>query len=258
MMKPILQEQRVTELFLKTIYFYRRKGLTLTLRRIASILSRDPKYTFSEIYRNNHWGNSESVSGVGSTEFATRGIREHLPIILSKWGITKLIDAPCGDFNWFKLVQLTKDMSYTGIDIVPALIGENNKKYADANHRFILADITTDPLPFADILICRDCLFHLSYKDIFKFLRNFVISGTPFLLTTTYKNESKFQNSDILTGEVRLIDLFSAPFSLPPNVAYRFDDFVPPDEPREMCLWNRDQIMGALSSPGPKKSVAAF
>jgi hypothetical protein len=37
-------------------------------------------------------------------------------------------------------------MSYIGIDIVPDLIAENKRKYADPHHRFLLADITTDSL----------------------------------------------------------------------------------------------------------------
>ena len=105
--------------------------------------------------------------------------------------------------------------------------------------------------------MCRDCLIHLSNKDIFKFLRNFIASGTPFLLTSTYKNEANFSNEDILTGEVRSIDLFSPPFSLPSDVVYRFV-VIPPSPPREMCLWNRDQIIKALAGNRAAKTMAAI
>jgi hypothetical protein len=137
-------------------------------------------------------------------------------------------------------------VSYTGIDIVLDLISNNIKKYEDSQHRFILADLAADPLPKGDIVLCRDCLFHFSYNDIFLFLKNSISSGTPFLLTTTHKNDKEFQNVDVLTGEFRLLDLFSAPFSLPTDVGYRFDDFISPQPPREMCLWNRDQIITAV------------
>lgn len=238
-------------LFLKTIPFYRRNGLRLTFRRVVSLLFRDRKYVFSEIYKNNLWGCSESASGAGSSEFATRDIRAHLPIIFDRWKLKNIVDAPCGDFNLFKFVTLNSDMRYIGIDIVPDLIANNNIKYTDLQHRFVLADIRVDSLPTSDIVICRDCLFHFSYKDVFLFLSNFVASETRFLLTSTHKNEDEFPNTDILTGEFRLIDLFSAPFSLPPDVAYRFDDFIPPYPAREMCLWNRAQIIMALAAaPG--------
>lgn len=235
------------KLALKAIKFYRRNGLHSTIRRAVSLLSRNRRHVFSEIYKNRFWENAESVSGSGSTELATQEIRAHLPIILSRWNMKNIIDAPCGDFNWMRFVALDDGANYTGIDIVPDLIAENNRKYAGLQHRFILADITTDALALGDILICRDCLFHLSYKDTFSFLGNFVKSGTQFLLTTTHKNENGFSNKDILTGEFRLIDLFSAPFSFPLEVAYRFDDFIEPFPPREMCLWHRDQIIEALS-----------
>jgi len=252
------KDSGMQRLLSKTMNFYRRNGLSLTLRRAASILSRDHKYTFSEIYRSNIWGDAESKSGAGSTELATREIRAHLPIIFSQWKLSNIIDAPCGDYNWFKLILLDQNMSYIGIDIVPDLIAENKRKHADPHHRFLLADITTDSLPTGDILMCRDCLIHLSNKDIFKFLRNFIASGTPFLLTSTYKNEANFSNEDILTGEVRSIDLFSPPFSLPSDVVYRFVDFIPPSPPREMCLWNRDQIIKALAGNRAAKTMAAI
>jgi len=157
-----------------------------------------------------------------------------------------------------KLVKLDDDMRYTGIDIVPDLISANSAKYSSFQHRFLLADLTTDKFPIGDIVICRDCLFHLSEKDIFLFLTNFIASGTEFLLTTTHKNEDGFLNTDILTGEFRLVDLFSPPFSLPKEVFYRFDDFIPPYPPREMCLWNRAQIMKALSSSAGSERTAAI
>ena len=69
----------------------------------------------------------------------------------------------------------------TGIDIVPDLISNNIKKYEDSQRRFILADLAVDPLPKGDIVLCRDCLFHFGYNDIFLFLENFISSGTPFL-----------------------------------------------------------------------------
>ncbi|HUZ90386.1 MAG TPA: class I SAM-dependent methyltransferase [Methylocella sp.] len=213
-----------------------------------AFLANDRQYLFSYIYEDNVWGDSESASGPGSSELATREIRAHLPIIFSKWNIANIIDAPCGDFNWMKFVTLGQNMSYTGLDIVPELVKENNKKYANHKRQFMLSDIRTDPLPKGDILICRDCLLHLSYKDTFMFLRNFIISEIPFLLTSTDKNDTGYQNRDILTGEFRLIDLFAPPYCFPPDVAYRFDDFVPPIPPREMCLWNRTQIIEVVAN----------
>jgi hypothetical protein len=129
---------------------------------------------------------------------------------------------------------------------VPDLIKENNMKYSNHQRRFILADIRTYPLPNSDILICRDLLLHLSYKDTFAFLRTFIKSEILFLLTSTDKNDAGYQNRDILTGEFRLIDLFSPPYSFPPDVAYRFDDFVPPIPPRDVSLESHSNHRGRI------------
>lgn len=51
---------------------------------------------------------------------------------------------------------------------------------------------------------------------------------------------------DILTGEARLIDLFSEPFFLPPDYLYAIDDWLEPDVPRRMVLFERSQIVSAL------------
>ena len=63
------------------------------------------------------------------------------------------------------------------------MIAENKRRYTDFQHALALVDISSDRLPEGDLLICRDCLFHLSYKDTFAFLSNFVSSASLYLLT---------------------------------------------------------------------------
>src|SRR5262245_66529053 len=77
--------------------------------------------TFSAIYQNNSWRNSESVSGRGSTLARTSVLRETLPILLKELNCQCFLDAPCGDFNWMRQVGLD-GIQYVGIDIVADLI----------------------------------------------------------------------------------------------------------------------------------------
>jgi len=114
-------------------------------------------------------------------------------------------------------------------------------------------DITRDPLPRGDMVFCRDCLLHLSIADIFRFLHNFVESGSTYLMTTTHRNDGEFANRDIVSGYVRLIDLFAEPFCLSRDVVARIDDYIAPHPPREMVVWRREAIVAALarrSKPG--------
>jgi hypothetical protein len=71
--------------------------------------------------------------------------------------------------------------------------------------------LPVNEFPKVDLWLCRDCLFHLSNRDILLALRNFLASGTPLVFTTTHLNSAVFENVDIRTGGFRRIDLFSAP-----------------------------------------------
>jgi hypothetical protein len=142
------------------------------------------------------------------------------------------------------------DLDYTGGDIVLPLIESLNVKYRGEKTTFIHLDLTKDKFPYTDMMICRDCLFHLSYRDTKMALQNFVDSKIPYLLTSTHGNNNTFQNRDILTGNFRHIDLFSAPYHFPTDVAYRIVEQKSPEPIREMCLWTRDQVVSALKNAG--------
>ena len=58
--------------------------------------------------------------------------------------------------------------------------------------------------------------------------------------------DSSFINRDILTGDFRRIDLFSKPYNFPTNPLYVIEDWIFPDPERQMCLWDREQVILAL------------
>ena len=98
-------------------------------------------------------------------------------------------------------------------------------------------------------MICRDCLFHFSYEDIFKFFENFINSNIKFLLTTSHfndynNNKSFFKNKNILTGDFRKIDLFSEPFSFKKNYLLSIEDRDSLDVTNHkfLYLFSREQI----------------
>jgi hypothetical protein len=165
---------------------------------------------FDAIYQSNHWGGDESRSGTGSSLSQTRAIRESLPQVLAELGCRSMLDAPCGDFNWLSQVPLP--VEYFGYDIVEPVIASNSARYASSRVRFLRADITTSILPHVDLILCRDCLVHFSYADIFLTLRNFLDSGAHYLLTTTFPGRT---NRDIATGDWRPLDFERGPFGFP-------------------------------------------
>jgi hypothetical protein len=103
---------------------------------------------------------------------------------------------------------------YIGADLLPELVQALAAESGGPRREFLVLDLTRDRLPRADLLLCRDCLVHLSYADIRRALANLLRSGIPYLLTTTFPAGDA--NEDIVTGDWRVLDLERAPFHLPP------------------------------------------
>ncbi len=206
----------------------------------------DLKTRFTEIYKINMWGAedgiTETVSGPGSTLSHTAGIRRSMPALFQKHGIQSVLDAGCGDFHWMRQVVAESNVRYIGVDVVEELIASNNAKYSTDKIEFVSLDITQDDLPGVDLVICRECLFHLSNDEIADFFRNFLRSQSTYLLTTTYGDTASIRNRDVTTGFFRELDLVAEPFNLPHNVIAGFDDTSEGKPKRRLCLWSREQL----------------
>jgi len=171
---------------------------------------------FTEVYVKGLWGTVESRSGNGSNLKQTTTIREHLSILFRSLGVKRLLDAPCGDFYWMNRVELDVD-EYIGADIVRELIEENRRRYEEPSRKFIVLDITEDEIPKVDLILCRDCLVHFSFRDISSTLENIKRSGSTYLLTTTFSERDK--NEDIYTGDWQPYNLQQPPFNFPEPVS---------------------------------------
>jgi hypothetical protein len=172
----------------------------------------EPERVFRDIYRRRHWSGSESASGAGASLDQTRELRRSLPALLRELRVATMLDLPCGDYAWMRTLELPVDR-YIGADLLPEIVEPLAAEFGDDRREFRVLDLTRDRLPPADLLLCRDCLVHLSYADIRRALGNAVESGIPFILTTTFPGCEA--NEDIVTGDWRVIDLERAPFHLP-------------------------------------------
>jgi hypothetical protein len=103
---------------------------------------------------------------------------------------------------------------YVGGDVVPDLVARNRELYGGPRRRFLTLDLTADDLPHADVILCRDCLPHLSFADALTVLANLRRSNAQYLLTTTYTERQ--ENYDCPTGCWRPLNLQLSPFNLPP------------------------------------------
>jgi len=202
------------------------------------------EFIFWKRYADNAWKGQESRSGVGSSLEATAALRRQLPGLVQSLGAASILDIPCGDFHWMKEVAFPDHVFYIGADIVAEVVAHNTARYADARREFRKLDLLTDPLPAADLVICRDCLVHFSFKDIARALRNLKRSGSKFLAVTHFPRSGT--NTNIMTGQWRPLNFLMPPLNFPSPVhvineelseerysdkslaVFRLQDVVPP------------------------------
>ena len=89
----------------------------------------------------------------------------------------------------------------------------NIARYSRESRRFVQLDLTRDVLPDADVLLCRDCLVHLSYANIRVVLANIARSISRFVRMTSFPGRR--DNYDVADGDWRALDFQAPPFSFP-------------------------------------------
>ena len=102
------------------------KILIIKIVKASKLIGNSNEKIFTKFYLRNKWGNAESFSGDGSTIKETGATRKILESVIKKYEIKSLLDIPCGDFNWMKLINY-KECSYSGADIVKQIIDKNKK-----------------------------------------------------------------------------------------------------------------------------------
>jgi len=227
----------------------------------AAIVTESPqnrKESFAKIWSDNVWG-KQSKSGPGSLLSTTVNIRKVLKsviakikAVLHKKSVT-MLDSSCGDMTWMPtFLAKRKDIDYTGYDIVPGNINGHKQKFSLLPWNFEVHDLVVDPVPYYDVIFSRVTLQHLKTGDIQKVLRNFLESGSRFLLTTNFP--SLKLNRELDEAEqyrFRPVNLLLAPFSLPAPICTSIDLA---DEAVYISLWDLDLIR-TLRARGDSDSI---
>ncbi|MEO1406622.1 MAG: class I SAM-dependent methyltransferase [Pseudomonadota bacterium] len=167
---------------------------------------------FGSIYDLNMWGASKSRSGLGSEPAATAAISAQIGDLVSRLNVQSILDAPCGE--GFLLENMPQKVAYHGVDIVAPLIKDLSERYSlSSNRDFSVSDICSDPLPDAELAVCRDLLVHLSFGNVLLVLRNLMSSGCSWLLVTHFTEVD--QNYDVEDGDWRPLNMTLPPFNFP-------------------------------------------
>lgn len=188
------------------------------------------KEVFTSIVENGGW--SKHPCGPGSTLEYTEYLRKNLPAFLKKHGIRSMLDLPCGDYSWMS--RVSHGIDYIGADIVDSLINNARKQYPGVDFRVL--DITEDKLPKVDLLFCRDCLLHLSFKDIDRALLNIANSDIKYVLMSNWYEFTE-NNRDIENGKYRLINFLDKPYSFGEPID-SINDYIAGFPERKMLLWD--------------------
>ncbi len=205
------------------------------------------EYKFRSIWRNNYWGNEESMSGPGSTLEQTENFISRFPELMERFSVRTILDAPCGDFNWMKEIKKRNpNLLYKGGDLVPEIVDFVKSKYSSDTATFFVLDITKNRFPDADLWLCRAIFYHLSYSEIYESLVNFAESDIPYILTTNCVTTDEHKNKDIKSGDWRSLNLHLFPFNFPHDSLWEIEDSKYPHPEMKLTLWSRDQIVELL------------
>jgi len=196
---------------------YRRIRLLLDRRRNAR---RELADVFERIYAQGRWGGEDSdfVSGYGSDDAHTAGYVVAVARFIRTRGVRSLVDLGCGDFRvGKKIIDLVGgQISYVGVDVVPALIKRNRNLFGSEHVSFVCRDIARDELPAGDLRLARQVLQHLSNAEIADALSS-VRRYRYALVTEHYPPPERLRRPH--GGDTRVVDgsavfLDRAPFEL--------------------------------------------
>ena len=180
---------------------------------------------FDYIYRNRLWGTADRpfCSGAGTV---TRDVSvpyvDAIRRLIQERRVGSILDLGCGDF-WVGRPISASVEKYTGVDVAPSLVKWLKENFeVPGKVDFIEADIATDQLPSADLVLVRQVLQHLSNKDIEMFLQHSPARGLmavtehqPLELGAVAPNIDKPTGNGIRLDFGSGVYLDHAPFDLP-------------------------------------------
>lgn len=212
-LKNTIKHKKIMNLLKKIKHKIKSLLIKDNLIKIKNLINcEDLQYKFTKIYENNLFAGRNSRSGEGSDLIQTEIIRSEIPKLVRKYRIDSIVDAPCGDWYWMRKMNLGVKQ-YIGVDVVQKIIDCNNQLYGNDAISFKCLNLVDTKLPKVDLIFSRDCFVHLKYKDIIRILKNFKLSRSTYLLTTTFTDRR--ENVDLDSLFWRPLNLEIAPFNFP-------------------------------------------
>lgn len=171
--------------------------------------------------------NEETLSGVGSYIENTKETVQLITQTINCYDIKTILDLGCGDWNWFKTINLNDDISYIGWDAHTDMIAQNQNRFGRSNINFYVKDIVTTEYPKVDLIICRDVLFHLNIKLAIQVITK-ISKSCKFFIATSFNDAEKNFNivkyCNIHNWGFHKINLNIHPFNLEKNIIQQVNE----------------------------------
>lgn len=110
-------------------------------------------------------------------------LQSELIALLSRLQVRRLLEVGCGDFRWIQEIASRVEL-YTGVDRDFDAILRDRVAYGGPRRRFLVRDVSRDPLPHADLLLCRNVLTRLAEEDVVRAITGILRSRARYLLAT--------------------------------------------------------------------------
>jgi hypothetical protein len=136
--------------------------------------------------------------------------------LCARLGVSSVADVACGEGFWQPSLP-----GYAGYDIAPEAIQAARKFHPDRD--YAIADLRLD-CPYAELIICRDAIQHMTIRDGVKALENIKASGAKWLLASTYVEGA---NSIDRGGRYLYHEpnLEAPPYNMPPAMLFIRDGY---------------------------------
>lgn len=165
-------------------------------------------------------GSDETVCGKGSSLANTAELRAYLPQLIKRYGIKLMCDAGAGDLAWIRTVEL--GCEYRAFDFI-----RRDPSVTEL-------EISTQPLPPCDLILCRHVLNHLDPLRAQDALALFKQSGR-YLLATTHDTKMFARYCNYSHW-----DLSVSPFNLGPPLE-RMRDATATEKDHFIALWKLNE-----------------
>ena len=137
-------------------------------------------------------------------------------------------------------LQDRPDVDFTGYDIVNKNIEQHRELFKNhKNWRFETHDIVKDHIKQSfDLILSRHTFQHLKTNDVKKIIKNFINSGSRFLLATNYpQTKTNSELKENTQYRHRPLNLYLKPFYFPPQICNSTDT-----EKSTIMLWDLHTI----------------